>query len=292
MLGAVTWATRFWPWPSGTSAERHRNRDAQRLFGTERLAMVAHELRTPLGAIRHAAEMLEAPGDAPAHVQAACAIIRRQVERAGRLVEDLLVPSESRHARLGLGLEPLDLAALLTETVDALRGLVEERGHRLTLALPPGPHVVRGDAGRLAQVVTNLIWNAAKFTPAGGHVDVMLASEGGEVLIRVRDNGIGMAPAMRDRIFRLFTRAAPTADTGRGIGLALAELIIARHGGHITVHSDGPGCGSEFVVRLPGAAVVLGGGADAAGEEDVPGLAAERGQSPYVAAADRRGAQA
>jgi signal transduction histidine kinase len=101
--------------------------------------------------------------------------------------------------------------------------------------------------------VTNLVWNAAKFTPAGGHVRVMLAQEGDEAEIRVRDNGIGIAPAMRDRIFRLFARAAPPGDTGRGIGLTVVELIIARHGGRITVHSDGPGCGSEFVVRLPGA---------------------------------------
>jgi signal transduction histidine kinase len=253
VVGILAGAVRYGLRPRGSRTERHRRGDAQRLLGDERLAMVAHELRTPLGAIRHAAVTLEAAGDPRPHVRAACAIIRRQIDQAGRLVDDLLVPSGSRAGRLGLGLEPLDLAALLTETVEALRGPVEERGHQLTLARPTGPLVIRGDADRLAQVVTNLVWNAAKFTPAGGHVRVMLAQEGDEAEIRVRDNGIGIAPAMRDRIFRLFARAAPPGDTGRGIGLTVVELIIARHGGRITVHSDGPGCGSEFVVRLPGA---------------------------------------
>jgi signal transduction histidine kinase len=119
------------------------------------------------------------------------------------------------------------------------------------VVLPAGRLAVRGDADRLAQVLTNLVWNAAKFTPAGGHIGITLAHEGEEAVLRVRDDGIGIAPAMRDRIFRLFTRAAPAADTGHGIGLTVAELIVARHGGRIAVHSDGPGRGSEFVVQLP-----------------------------------------
>jgi signal transduction histidine kinase len=113
--------------------------------------------------------------------------------------------------------------------------------------------MVRGDSSRLAQVLTNLVWNAAKFTPAGGHVCITLAREGREAVIRVEDDGIGIAPALQDRIFRLFARAAPAGDSGRGIGLSLVELIVVRHGGRVSVHSDGPGCGSEFVVRLPAA---------------------------------------
>jgi signal transduction histidine kinase len=252
MLSTLVWAVRRWPRRRGPSPERRRRGDAQRLLGNDRLAMVAHELRTPVGAIRHAALALEAAGDARPQVRAACAIIRRQSERVGRLVDDLLLPPGARAETLGLGLEPLDLAAVLTETVEALRGLVEERGHQLQLTVPPGSLVIRGDADRLAQVVTNLVWNAAKFTPAGGHVGVTLAREGDEAVVCVRDSGIGIAPAMQDRIFRLFTRAAPSADVGRGIGLSVVELIIARHGGRVTVHSDGPGRGSEFVVRLPG----------------------------------------
>jgi signal transduction histidine kinase len=215
--------------------------------------MVAHELRTPLGAIRYAVVLLEATGDAR-QVRAACEVIRRQVDQAGRLVDDLLVPCSSPETRLGVRLEPLDLVVVLRDTVEALRGPVEERGHQLTLVLPSAPLVTRGDADRLAQVVTNLVWNAAKFTPAGGHVMVTVAPEGDEAVIRVRDNGIGIAPAMRGRIFRLFARAAPPGDSGRGIGLTVVELILARHGGHITAHSGGPGCGSEFVVRLPAVA--------------------------------------
>jgi len=266
MLGTLVWAARRWAGPRGSTAERHRRGDAQRLFGNERLAMVAHELRTPVGAIRHAAATLEAAGDSRPHVQAACGIIRRQTERVERLLDDLLMPSGARAEPLKLGLKPLDLAAVLTETVEALRGLVEERGHQLMLASPTGPLVIQGDADRLAQVVTNLVWNAAKFTPAGGQVRVTLAREGDEAVIRVRDNGIGIMPAMQDRIFRLFTRAAPVGDSGRGIGLSVVELIIARHGGRVTVHSDGPGCGSEFVVRLPGPAgapIVADGGGTA-----------------------------
>ena len=216
--------------------------------------MVAHELRTPVGAIRHAAVALEAAADTRPQVRAACAIIRRQTERVGRLVDDLLVPSGARVEALGLGREPLDLGAVVSETVEAVRGLVEERGHKLLLALPSAPLVVHGDADRLGQVVSNLVWNAAKFTPAGGRVGVTLAREGEEAVVRVRDNGIGIAPAMQQRIFRLFTRAAPPGDSGRGIGLSLVELIVARHGGRVSVHSDGPGRGSEFVVRLPMAA--------------------------------------
>lgn len=270
VLGLVLWAARSGPRGARAWAARHRRDDARRLLHDERLAMVAHELRTPLGAIRYAATTLEAAADARPQVQAACAIIRRQIERAGRLVDDLLVPSGAHGSRLGLGLERLDLVAVVTEAVEALRGPVEERGHQLALVLPGGPLVIRGDVDRLAQVVTNLVWNAAKFTPAGGHIDVTLAREGHDAVIRIRDDGIGIAPAMRDRIFRLFTRAAPAGDAGRGIGLSVVELIIARHGGHITVHSDGPGRGSEFVVRLPGlaaaGAAVNGCGAASAGE--------------------------
>jgi signal transduction histidine kinase len=273
VLAGVAWAVRRWSGPRrATGVERHRRSDARRLLGDERLAMVAHELRTPLGAIRHAAVALEAAGDASPEVRAACGIIRRQIEQAGRLVDDLLVPAGPQAAGLGLGLAPLDLAILLADTVQAMRGPVAERGHELTLTLPSGPLVVRGDADRLAQVVTNLVWNAAKFTPAGGHVEVALIREGGEAVIRVRDDGIGIAPAMRDRIFRLFTRAAPPGDAGRGIGLTVVELIVARHGGRITVHSEGPGCGSEFIVRLPGAAEASGRTGDGRGSaEDIPG---------------------
>jgi len=249
VAGTVLWAVRHRPRPRAW----HRHDDAQRLLGDERLAMVAHELRTPLGAVRHAARALEMLGDSQPHVGAACAIIRRQVERAVRLVDDLLAASGARTGWLGLQLEPVELVSVVSETVEALRGLVEERGHQLVLHLPRAPVLIRGDADRLGQVVTNLVWNAAKFTPAGGHLTVTLVREGDEAVIRVRDNGIGIAPKMQDRIFRLFTRAAPDGDSGRGIGLSVVELITARHGGRVTVTSDGPGCGSEFVVRLPSA---------------------------------------
>jgi signal transduction histidine kinase len=193
-------------------------------------------------------------------VRAASALILRQIERLGRLVDDLLVPAGRRGEALEPRLEPVDLVTVLTETVEALRGLVEERGHQLVLALPAGPVVLRGDRDGLAQIVTNLVWNATKFTPAGGRISVTLGREGDDAVVRVRDNGIGIAPAMRDRIFRLFTRAAPPGDSGRGIGLTVVELLTLRHGGRVSVHSAGPGCGSEFEVRLPQLAGDTGGG--------------------------------
>ena len=138
-LGLLVWAVRRAPWRRAARAERDRRGDADRLLGHERLAMVAHELRTPVGAIRHAAVALEAAADTRPQVRAACAIIRRQTERVGRLVDDLLVPSGARVEALGLGREPLDLGAVVSETVEAVRGLVEERGHKLLLALPSAP---------------------------------------------------------------------------------------------------------------------------------------------------------
>lgn len=259
-LGIVVGAVRCWPRLRGSSAERRRRGDAERLLGNERLAMVAHELRTPLGAIRHAAATLDAAGDSGPHVRAASAIILRQIERLGRLVDDLLVPASGGGGGPEPRFAPVDLVTVLTETVEALRGLVEERGLQLVLGSPAGPLVLRGDRDGLAQIVTNLVWNAAKFTPAGGRISVTLAREGDEAVVRVRDNGIGIAPAMRGRIFRLFTRAAAPGDHGRGIGLTIVELITLRHGGRVSVHSDGPGCGSEFEVRLPRAAGGTGGG--------------------------------
>jgi signal transduction histidine kinase len=186
-------------------------------------------------------------------MRAACAIIRRQAEQVTRLLDDLLPPPGMRTGVLAVRLAPVDLAVVVAEAVEGLRGMVEERGHRLTLASTSAPLIVHGDASRLAQVATNLVWNAAKFTPAGGHVRVALAREGNEIVLRIADDGIGIVPALQGRIFRLFARAAAAGDDGRGIGLSLVELILVRHGGHVSVHSDGPGCGSEFVVRLPAA---------------------------------------
>jgi signal transduction histidine kinase len=252
VLGAVgALATLAWVIRRARSerAQWRRGAEARRLLGSDRLAMVAHELRTPLGAIGHAATLVETAGDSP-RLRAACSIIRRQAEQVRHLLDDLFVPAGSK----GLALDhaPLDLGAVVTESVEGLRGLVEERGHRLTLTRPGEPLLVRGDGRRLAQVVTNLVWNAAKYTPAGGHVEVTVAPEDAHVVLRVRDDGIGIAPALTERIFRLFEQAGPPRADGQGIGLSLARLIVARHGGEISAHSEGPGRGSEFVVRLPG----------------------------------------
>ena len=250
-LGVLAWTIRRSRRVRDDSNGRRRRAEVGRLLGSDRLAMVAHELRTPFGAIRHAATWLEANGDMRAEAKAACAIIRRQAEQVGRLLDDLLAPAGPE--TLTLAHLPVDLGIVVTEAVEGLRGIVEERGHHLTLPGTPARVVVLGDASRLAQVVTNLVWNAAKFTPAGGHVQVSVGREEDHVVLRVQDDGIGIAPALTDRIFQLFAHAGPPGDHGPGIGLTLVRLIVARHGGDVSVHSDGPGRGSEFVVRLPAA---------------------------------------
>jgi PAS domain S-box-containing protein len=221
---------------------------------TEFLAMLAHELRSPLAPIRNVVEILRAREVDDPTVTWARDLIDRQVSHLSRLVDDLLDMSRITSGKISINREPLDLGALVASAVDAARPLLEERHHQLSLTLLDEHLRVEGDATRLSQVVLNLVNNAAKYTPNGGHVWVTVAREKGQAVLRVRDDGIGMAPELLPRVFDLFVqgeRALDRSEGGLGIGLTLVRNLVDIHGGTVEAYSAGPGRGSEFVVRLP-----------------------------------------
>jgi signal transduction histidine kinase len=223
----------------------------------EFLSMLAHELRNPLAPIRNAAEVLRLSGVDHPRVRWARDIIDRQVAHLVRLVDDLLDVSRITKGKIRLQTEDVDLAAVVAQAVEASRPLIDARGHRLEVSLPPGPLVVSGDPARLTQVLTNLLNNAAKYTDAGGRIWLSLAREDGRAAVRVRDNGIGIPPDMLSTVFDLFTQldgSLERSQGGLGIGLTLVRRLVEMHGGRVEVRSDGPGCGSEFAVWLPAGA--------------------------------------
>jgi PAS domain S-box-containing protein len=220
----------------------------------EFLAMLAHELRNPLAPIRNALHIMNQPGAGGEMVQQVRDMAERQVQHMARLLDDLLDVSRISRGRIELRREVVGVAAVVSRTVEAVRPLMEERRHELTVALPARPLQVEADSARLEQVLTNLLNNAAKYTEAGGHIWLTAGREGGEAVLRVRDTGIGIAPDMLPRIFDLFVQAERRLDRsqgGVGIGLTLVKKLVELHGGRIQASSDGLGRGSEFVVRLP-----------------------------------------
>jgi signal transduction histidine kinase len=181
-------------------------------------------------------------------------VIDRQVQHLSRLVDDLLDVSRITQAKVRLRGETIDLATVVGRAVETSRPLIEERRHTLTVSLSPTPLLLRGDATRLTQVVANLLNNAAKYTPDGGQVWLTLEGDGDEAVVRVEDTGMGIPAEMLPRIFDLFTqvdRSLHRAQGGLGIGLTLVRSLVEMHGGVVEAYSDGPGQGSEFVVRLP-----------------------------------------
>jgi two-component system CheB/CheR fusion protein len=182
------------------------------------------------------------------------AMAERQVGHLTRLVDDLLDLSRIRRGLIRLLKEPLDVAQPIQQAVEGVQPLVRERGLTLAVSLPPQPVHVEADPTRLQQVVGNLLSNAAKYTDPGGHILLTARQEGSEVVLRVRDTGIGIPPDMLPRIFDLFVQAERRLDRsqgGLGIGLTLVRRLVDMHGGSVTAFSAGPGQGSEFVVRLP-----------------------------------------
>jgi PAS domain S-box-containing protein len=220
----------------------------------EFLAMLAHELRNPLAPVRNALHIMKQPGANGAMVQQVRDMAERQVQHMARLLDDLLDVSRISRGRIELRKEAVDVAALISRTVEAVRPLVEERRHELTVALPAGPLRVEADPTRLEQVLTNLLNNAAKYTESGGHIWLTAEQGGGEIVLRVRDTGIGIEPEMLPRVFDLFVQVARRLDRsqgGVGIGLTLVKKLVELHGGRIEASSPGLGRGSEFAVRLP-----------------------------------------
>ena len=241
----------------------------------EFLAVLAHELRNPLAPIRNAAQILRLIGPGERNAAMACDTIYRQVGQLVRLVDDLLDVSRISRGKVALQMETIDLRDVARHALDTSQSLLGARGHAVQLTLPAAPVRVLGDAARLAQVFTNLLNNAAKYTDAGGRVELSVADEGGEgeggeAVVAVRDNGRGLDAAARQRVFEMFyqvERDLERREGGLGLGLALVKSLVELHGGTVHVHSDGHGQGSEFSVRLPRA------GAAAAAREGAPGAA-------------------
>jgi signal transduction histidine kinase len=220
----------------------------------EFLAMLAHELRNPLGAICTAAELMRLCGVSDPTLSHARDVIERQSRHMKRLIDDLLDISRVMRGKIELRREPLDLAALVRDAVQSMRPAVETGNHELSVCLPPEPLTVQADPTRLAQVVVNLLDNAAKYTRPGGQIWLDVCREGKEGVVRVRDNGIGIDPQMLPRVFDLFAqddRSLARSRGGLGIGLTLVRILAEMHGGNVRAASTGLEQGSEFEVRLP-----------------------------------------
>jgi signal transduction histidine kinase len=217
------------------------------------LAMLAHELRNPLATIRNAVQVMRHLSPNDAHLEWE-QMVERHVQHLSRMVDDLLDVSRFTTGKITLQKEPTDLAAVAARALQAIRPAVEERGQELSCALPPERLPVEGDPVRLAQVLTNLLNNAAKYTPEQGRIWLTAGRENGEAVVKVRDTGIGMAADLLAHVFDPFTQADRTLDRaqgGLGIGLTLVKSLVELHGGHVHAFSAGPGQGSEFMVRLP-----------------------------------------
>jgi signal transduction histidine kinase len=219
----------------------------------ELLGLFCHELRGPMTPLLSAAELLEHSGD-PVVLARARAIVGRQVRHLARLVDQLQEVGRIARGRFELNREPVALKLLVDCALSAARPLLQERNHRVDCAYPPLPVMVNGDAIRLTQALESLVDNAARYTPAGGEVRLSATAEAGAAVVRVRDSGVGLAPQVVPRLFRFFSRVEPPAGAlppGLGVGLAVARRLVEAHGGTVEASSDGPGQGSEFVVRLP-----------------------------------------
>jgi signal transduction histidine kinase len=220
----------------------------------EFLATLAHELRNPLAPIRNAVGLMRLRGPGDPDLRWAVDVVERQSQQLTRLVDDLLDISRIRRGKVRLTKEVVDLAAVVRSAVEAARPLLDERRHQLVVDLGDGPLPLEADPTRLAQVLANLLNNSAKYTEPGGHIRLTARREGGAVVIRVRDTGIGIGPELLPRVFDLFVQAEEArgrANGGLGIGLSLVRRLVELHGGTVEARSDGPGRGSEFAVRLP-----------------------------------------
>jgi two-component system CheB/CheR fusion protein len=248
-------------------------READRRRG-EFLAVLSHELRNPLAPIRNAVHVLERATPGSDGARRALEILKRQSGHLSRLVDDLLDANRIARGGIPLHLEPVDLSALVLRTVEDYRPCFDAAGLALAVELEATPVRLGADPTRLEQVLGNLLDNAARFTPPGGHVRVVLGTDAGEAVLRVADDGVGIAPEDRERLFLPFEQAKQALDRrhgGLGLGLALVQGLVALHGGRIGVRSEGAGRGTEFEVRLP-----LAPGPEAAPEEEGAGAPVRR----------------
>ena len=217
------------------------------------IAMLGHELRHPLTPITHAIYLLRKGNPDPATLEL-LETIDTQTQTLLRFVNELLDLSRISHGLIEIRPQRLDLVAVARDAVDALQPFIEERRHVVSLVLPAAPLYIRGDPGRLRQVVSNLVENAAKYTEPGGRMTVTVEQRGDEAVLAVRDNGIGISAENLERIFEPFTQShqpLASSSSGLGIGLSVVRRIVELHGGHVKATSAGSSAGSEFVVSLP-----------------------------------------
>jgi PAS domain S-box-containing protein len=220
----------------------------------EFLALLAHELRNPLAPIRYALAGNKKAGSTAEQRKRAEEVIERQVTHMSRLLDDLLDISRITRGTLELKKSLTELTLAVGTAIETARPVLDAKRHTLSLDLPKAAMRLEADPDRLAQAFSNLLINAAKYTDPGGHIQLKAAQEGQEVIVRIRDDGIGISADMMPRLFTLFAQAQTAlgrAEGGLGIGLSLVRGVVTLHGGSVEARSDGPGTGSEFIVRLP-----------------------------------------
>jgi PAS domain S-box-containing protein len=260
---------------AGVAVERRRAEEALREADRRKdefLATLAHELRNPLAPMRNALQVIQLAGNNAEAVGQAREMMERQMRHMVRLVDDLLDLSRITRGKLELRKQTVELAAVVRTAVEASRPLIGVAGHHLAITLPPQPVFVDGDPVRLAQVFSNLLNNAAKYTEKGGHIWLTAERQGSDAVVSVRDSGLGIPREMLGRVFELFTQVDRTlekAQGGLGIGLTLVRRLAEMHGGSVEAKSEGAGQGSEFTVRLPALLAAPDGG-EAAEEEIAP----------------------
>ena len=217
------------------------------------IAVISHELRNSLSVVRNAARLLRQPIGNDG-VERARILIERHVEQMNRHIEDLVDTAPLSRRKDVLRLTHVDLRKTLQNSIDAVASECSRRGHRLSVNLPDCALWVHVDSARLEQAFSNLLINAAKYTPDGGEIEITMERFAKHISIRIRDSGIGIAPALLSRIFEIFMQVdanVPCADGGRGIGLAVVRDLIEKHGGTVTAASAGLDQGSEFTILLP-----------------------------------------
>jgi signal transduction histidine kinase/DNA-binding response OmpR family regulator len=227
------------------TADRHKN---------DFLAMLGHELRNPLAPIRNAVELLRIAGSDTQRRSRAQDVIERQVKHLTRLVDDLLDVSRITRGKIELQCSPLQVSGVISNAVEISMPLIESRKHRLSVSVPPQPLWINADSGRLAQVLANLLNNAAKYTPEGGSISLSVGQEEHNIVFRVVDTGVGLSRQMLSKIFDLFGRDEGPRSSfhdGLGVGLMLVRRLVELHGGKVDAFSAGANKGSEFVVRVP-----------------------------------------
>ena len=218
------------------------------------IALLAHELRNPLAPLRTALHVMQLAEGDPGKVARAREVMERQLGHMVRLIDDLLDISRIGQNKLELRRAKVALSEVVNNAVETARPLIDDAGHELTISLPATPVYLDGDLTRLSQVLSNLLTNSAKYTERGGSILLAAERRGGEVIISVRDTGIGIPADALDHIFDMFSqvdRGLERAKDGLGIGLALVKGLVQMHGGTVTAASQGPGTGSTFTITLP-----------------------------------------